>query len=75
LRTWLALALERAVILTAARIAIVVGALLNAINQGPQVLHGARLDWPRFALNFIVPYVVSTVSSVQVKRNSSRGRE
>lgn len=73
MKFWLALACERAVVLTAARIALIVGTLLNAINQGSQILHGTRVDWPRLALNFVVPYVVSTVSAVQMKRKSISG--
>jgi len=71
MKAWLDLALGRAVVLNATRIALVVGTLLNAINQGSQILDGARIDWPRFLLNFVVPYVVSTVSAVQIKRKSS----
>lgn len=75
MRSWFALASERAVVLTAVRVALIVGTLLNAVNQGSQILHGVGVDWPRLALNFVVPYVVSTVSAVQIKRNSARGRE
>lgn len=74
MRTWLRLACDRAVVVTATRIALIAGTLLNAINQGPQILRGHGVDWPRLVLTFVVPYVVSTVSAVQMKRKSSRER-
>lgn len=71
---WLRLAFDRDVVVTATRIALIAGTLLNAINQSPQMLRGQGVDWPRLALTFLVPYVVSTVSAVQMKRKSSRER-
>lgn len=71
MKAWLLLALDRAVVITATRIALVAGTLLNAINQGPQILRGTGIDWPRLTLTFVVPYVVSWVSAVQTKRKTS----
>ena len=64
---WLRLAGERAIVTNALRIALIAGTLLNLINQGPQVLHGNSVDWPRLALTYVVPYVVSTISAVKVR--------
>lgn len=50
--------------------ALIAGTLLNDINQGPQIPRGGGVDWPRLVLTFVVPYVVSTVSVVQIKRKS-----
>lgn len=72
MRAWLRLAFDRNVVVTATRIALIAGTLLNAINQGTQILQGQGVDWLRFALTFVVPYVVSTVSAVQIKRKGSR---
>ncbi len=48
------------------RIALVVGILLNLVNQGEAILHGfTGLDVPRFLLNFAVPYLVATYSAVR----------
>jgi hypothetical protein len=63
---WLAVARERAVVLRACKFALVVGAVLIAINHGDALLAGEL--GPRrllkMGLTVLVPYVVSTLSSV-----------
>lgn len=63
---WLAVARERAVVLRACKFALVVGAVLIAINHGDTLLAGEL--GPRrllkMGLTVLVPYVVSTLSSV-----------
>lgn len=53
------------VVLTALKVALVVGTLLNLINQGEALLVGAAISWPRVLLNYAVPYLVSTYSAAQ----------
>jgi hypothetical protein len=63
---WLAVARERAVVLRALKFALVVGAVLIAINHGDALLRG-EVDARRLlkmSLTVLVPYVVSTLSSV-----------
>ena len=63
---WLKLAFEPAVVRRATAFAVIVGAVLIAINHGDAILRG-ELDGVRAAkmgLTVIVPYVVSTLSSV-----------
>ena len=57
--------------LTAVKIAIVVGTILNVINQGDHVINGDGVNWIQFALNYIVPYCVSSYSGA---RNELRKR-
>ncbi len=45
-------------------IALVVGTMLNCINQGPEVLDGGSLNWFKLVLTYIVPYFVSVYSAV-----------
>lgn len=48
------------------RISLVVGMLLNLVNQGEAIRNGySGLDIPRFLLNFAVPYLVATYSAVR----------
>ncbi len=63
---WLGIALEPAVVRRALAFAVIVGALLIAINHGDAILRG-ELDAVRAAkmgLTVMVPYLVSTISSV-----------
>ncbi len=67
---WLQLATRRSVVRRACRYAICVGALLIVINHGDAILRGdvssGRLF--RMLLTVIVPYAVSTASSVGAAR-------
>lgn len=45
-------------------VAIVVGTILNLINQGDALLGDAAINWTRLILTFIVPYCVSTYGAV-----------
>ena len=63
---WLAIAREPAVVRRALAFAVIVGAVLIAINHGDAILRG-ELDAARAAkmgLTVMVPYLVSTISSV-----------
>lgn len=48
---------------SAIRVALVVGTLLNIINQGGAVLNGANVDWFHGLLNYLVPFLVSSYSA------------
>ena len=45
--------------------AIVVGTILNCINQGPTMMEGQPLSWTRLILTYMVPYCVSVYSAVK----------
>jgi hypothetical protein len=67
---WLHLATSGPVVRRALKYALVVGAVLITINHGDAILHG-NLDTTRFlkmGLTVIVPYAVSTLSSVEAMR-------
>jgi hypothetical protein len=71
MREWLSVAFEPAVLRRALTYAIVVGAVLIAINQGDAILRGDlnTLRLVRMGLTVIVPYCVSTASSVEAIRS------
>ena len=54
---------------TATRVALIVGLILNFINQGDRMLAGewASVNWFKFVLTFFVPFGVSTYSSFMAK--------
>lgn len=72
----LALAFQRSVVRRALRVAAIVGVVLIVINHGDRILFGEITSRSLFqmGLTFLVPYVVSTVSSVGALRDVARQR-
>jgi len=71
-RSWLRLALTPSVIRRGLAYAVIVGAVLIVINHGDAILRGevsAGRAW-RMGLTVLVPYVVSTLSSVGAMRRA-----
>jgi hypothetical protein len=70
----LRLALESSVVKRASKYAVVVGLILIAINHGDAILRGdlTRGRLFKMALTVVVPYVVSTLSSVGALREKSK---
>jgi hypothetical protein len=70
----LRLALESSVVKRALKYAVVVGLILIAINHGDAILRGdlTRGGLFKMALTVVVPYVVSTLSSVGALRQKSK---
>ena len=58
----------------AALMALIVGHVLAAINHGDRILTGTMTtgDWLKVALTFLVPYTVSTISSILAAREQER---
>lgn len=54
-------------------VAVVVGAVLNLINQGDVLLGLARPDILKACLTFLVPYMVSTHGQVTAQMRNLRG--
>ena len=61
----------RPVVLTATKVAIVVGTILALINHAPALLalELSRQQILQIALTYLVPYCVSTYSSVKILKN------
>lgn len=71
-RTLLCIATSPRIIAPSARIALVVGLMLNAINQGSDLWDGKALHLGHFLLNFLVPFCVSTYSAARNELNQRR---
>jgi hypothetical protein len=59
----------------AAKVSLVVGTVLNLVNQGPQVLAGQGIQVGRALLNFLVPFCVAAYSgakAVAARANQKR---
>lgn len=49
----------------AIRVALVVGSILNLINQGPAIWSDADVSLTNVALNYLVPFCVSSYSAAK----------
>ena len=69
-RAWIRLAAHPRTVRRALLTALVVGVALIAINHGPAILRGevTRARVIQMCLTILVPYFVSTVSSVSTRR-------
>lgn len=65
-------ACKRPIVVAAVKVALVVGTILNMINQGGRLLDGLPPSWFHVVLNYLVPYCVSTYSAA---RNEMRRDE
>ena len=53
--------------------ALVVGSILNLINQGDALFAGQALDVGKLCLTFVVPYCVATYGAVHATIAAYRG--
>lgn len=63
------IAFEKEIVISSIKVAIIVGLILNLINQGENLvtLNFKHLNLLKFFITFSVPYLVSTYASVKVK--------
>jgi hypothetical protein len=64
-------AISRPIIKNALKISLVVGTLLNLINQGENLWHGGQISWFHLLLNYLVPYLVASYSAAKNEVDSS----
>ena len=53
-------------------VALVVGTILNLINQGDALAAGRQLDFTKLALTYVVPYFVCTYGAVSLRLREER---
>jgi hypothetical protein len=53
-------------------VAVIVGTILNLINQGDTVFTGAAIDLTKLLLTYLVPYCVSTYGAVSYRLHATR---
>jgi hypothetical protein len=56
-------------------VALIVGTILNLINQGDALVAGARLNLTKLILTFVVPYAVATYGAVSYRLRASSERK
>src|SRR6476620_5887742 len=54
-------------------VALIVGTVLNLINQGDAILAGGPINWAKVILTFAVPYLVSTYGAVSCRLTRRQG--
>ena len=53
-------------------VALIVGTILNLINQGDALIAGAAIDWIKVLMTYAVPYLVSTYGAVSYRLHVAR---
>jgi hypothetical protein len=53
-------------------VAVVVGTILNVINQGGALLAFAPINWFKIILTYLVPYSVCTYGAISMQLQPSR---
>ncbi len=65
MRRFTRMLVNRRTVINALRVSLVVGTLLNAINQGGQFINDLEIAWVQILLNFMVPYAVASYSAAK----------
>lgn len=73
--SWLRVAVADGVPRRSLYVAIVVGTVLNLINQGDALLAGESLDYLKLVLTYAVPYLVATYGAVTMCLHARRGAQ
>ena len=55
-------------------VSLVIGTVLNLINQGDVLLAGRPLDYGKVVLTYVVPYLVATYGAVTARLAAERRR-
>jgi len=67
-------ALGYAQILESLKVALVVGTVLNLINQGDALVAFQHVEWGKLLLTYSVPFAVATYSSYRAFRALNRAK-
>jgi hypothetical protein len=61
------LAMSDGVPMRALLVALLIGTILNVINQGDVFIYGAPVNWIKLSLTYLTPYLVSTHGAVAAR--------
>lgn len=48
-------------------VALIIGTIINLINQGDALVAGHALNWIKIGLSYVLPYCVATYGAVSVQ--------
>lgn len=70
-------ATEGATLVDAIKLALLIGAILNIINQGDALMGNGetRIHWPKLILTFCVPFCVSEYAANRAKMRQSESND
>ncbi len=74
MQTLLQTACTGKIVKNSVRIALVVGSVLNLVNQGEMILAGAGISWIHVSLNYLVPYCVASYSAAKNEMTSKENQ-
>ena len=74
MRNFFRTACSRRIVVNALRIALLVGTVLNLVNQGGAIISGTGISWLHLVLNYAVPYCVASYSAAR-NQMTQRGDE
>lgn len=63
-RLWRA-SISTPIVNSSLKISLVVGTVLNLINQGENLLHSESISWFHLLFNYLVPYLVASYSAAR----------
>lgn len=64
-KTLVSIGFSQPILSNSIKIALVVGTILNAINQGERILAGSEVLWGSLFLNYLIPFCVSCYSAAR----------
>jgi len=66
---------EPQIIASSTRVSLLVGTVLNLVNQGPALIAHTGISWPKIAMNYVVPFCVAAYSAAanQWRMRADRG--
>jgi ABC-type sulfate transport system permease component len=67
-------AFSRRIAINAVKVSLVIGTVLNIINQGENILHGLPIAWAHVFLNYFTPYCVATWSATKNELGRREGK-
>ncbi len=62
--------ITREMVIRALKVCVVVGTILNLINQGKVITDGASLDLPRLLLTYSVPFCVAMYAAIMQRKSA-----
>ena len=60
------------ILMSAGKVSLVVGTVLNLVNQGPVLCQQSRISWVKAVMNYLVPFCVSAYSAAGELRRRTR---